>query len=293
MYLHDGKCLQSPGECEALGLVPVGEASTGRACIRPGGVCTTILGCSPPKALSFCLASSVPDPAPTTAGGRGGGGGDGNGDGDGDGGAGCVECQQHTWLVNGKCKPKLYCRGSYYSEGEAFGKCTCRRQLETGSVDKNCGRCEVRKEPALAKYNLFPDQEWEHKGLHKACVECSNGFYFYKGKCVAAEACPAETATYSTGKRKSSCEIPFICTDRRRRWLDDADHASEDQQCRCADKSCSECAFPAGINPLNTCIVCKHHTYLLDGRCITAEQCIATGRMAHEHSQGPRGHVCI
>ena len=107
------------------------EAAVGRACIKDGGICTIILGCTPPKSLSFCLASTVSGTdAPR-----------------------CVECAETTWLVDGKCKPKLYCRGSYYAEGEvaALGKCTCRRLLENGGVDKNCGRCEVRKEPALAK----------------------------------------------------------------------------------------------------------------------------------------------
>ena len=273
MYLHDGKCLQYPWECSERGLVAVGESSIGRACIADGGICTTILGCSPPKSLSFCLASTVSVTETPK----------------------CVECQGNTWLVNGKCKLKLYCRGSYYAEEEfaELGKCTCRRQLENGSVDKNCGRCEVRKEPAFAKYKLYPDQEWEHKGLHKSCVECTNGFYFYKGKCISAEECPEGMGTYSFGKRKSSCEVPFMCKDRKRHWFDDADHSGEDSTCKCADKSCSKCSFPAGINPRNSCIVCKHHKYLLNGECITAEHCISKGKMTHESSKGPRGHVCI
>jgi hypothetical protein len=216
----------------------------------------------------------------------------------------CLECDPETYLVEGKCKGKLFCTGSSFAEA-GYGECNCNRWLETGNKDETCGRCNIRKSPS-SKDKLFANQlEWNQtrKGevVYKTCVECTEGTYFYQGECVRAGDCPLQltsyfipTAQYSFGKRKNSCDEPFLCVNRYRVWSSENSEREEPAKCKCPNKNCAECAFATGKPSSTNCIKCKRKTYLLNGDCVDALACVAAGRVPLQpESGGPRGWVCV
>jgi hypothetical protein len=204
----------------------------------------------------------------------------------------CLECEPQAFLVDGRCKGKLLCKGSSYAEA-GYGSCGCGRLLATGEKDKTCGRCDVRKRSVSANA-LSPNSiEWEHKGLYKTCVQCTKGTYFYAGTCLPAGDCPSHLTSYSFGERKSSCDEPFHCNNRKRVWsLDDS--GRDAKQCKCPDSNCAECTFKAGNSNAKNCVQCKRKTYLLNGDCVDSLACIAVGRTPLQpKGGGPRGWICV
>lgn len=269
-FLFDGVC-GDESICAANGMIAVGngpkDSQYGRACVAPGDECVfdANVSCRSPKALgdwgSYCVRSIVNT----------------------DGSMACLECDEKSWLVDGRCDAKLECGfGSKYSENVG-GKCNCNNMEESGTIEKVCATCNVAKVSR-------PGGVWEPtpKGLFRECTMCKAYTLMHEGVCKPAAECPFEMAQYSVGKFDGSCEPPFSCVGGFK-----GDGENHGAKCKCQDRrNCSDCSWGAG--GAHQCIRCKNNMYLSNGQCISMEECTHKGLMAFEGTeQKGQGGVCV
>ena len=274
MYLLGGRCVQE-GECPAT-WVAYGDAAYGRTCLAVGALCdftgaadpaSTGTVCRSPRELGDCLKSRVQA----------------------DGTGICEECDETTsWLIDGRCRSKRICdKGKYRDNGE---RCNCnyRRPDEsdgdpsTFMIDDNCFKCNHWKEPR-------PQAPWQWEGTYRECIACRHSTLFVAkdAECIPPDQCPDEEARYDPASYRGACEPPFECNAGMRSYADpSATRQADDCFCRQKGK-CQSCTYGAGADGF-ACKRCKRYSYLLDGTCISQEECVGTygGRPIGEYWAG-------
>lgn len=260
-YLLDGRCVPHASTCAAAGLVAVGDNPYGRACIEDGGVCRfdSQRSCRSPRTLGDCVASRI-----------------------GIHNATCLECHDASWLINGMCKQQLYCGlGNVYAETGAT--CNCNKRTEGGEIVRTCKRCYVRKVPRKGGVFFTNPQ-----GALTECKSCKAPHLMHNGKCVPRAECPSSRAQYLVGTMNGRCEAPFACVKGERLGGD-----LQGGNCKCSNGSlCRDCMWNAG-QAQQQCTMCKKHTLVFNGECISAAKCINMGLMPVKGTVGARGGRCL
>ena len=236
-----------------------GDSTFGRACVPAGGVCRfeSPHSCRSPKALGDCAASVIATASNAT----------------------CIECTKDAWLIGGVCKRQLTCgRGSVYEE--TGQPCNCNEALAAGGVAKTCKRCYARKVPHPS--GVFYANP---RGVHTECRSCKAPHLMHEGRCIAPAACPPANARHLVGSMGGRCEAPFACVRGTRVGGD-----SSGARCKCANRDlCRDCSWHAG-SAEQQCTLCKRHTVLLGGECISVADCINMGLVPVKN--GPQGGRC-
>ena len=162
--------------------------------------------------------------------------------------------------------------------------CNCNEALASGDVARTCKRCYARKAPHKSGgvYYVNP------KGVHTECKSCKAPHLMHNGRCVARESCPASKAQYLVGSLGGRCEAPFACARGKRVGGD-----NPGGRCKCASRDvCRDCVWNAG-SAEQQCTLCKKHMVLLNGRCVSAAECIGKGLVPVRAASGARGGRCL
>lgn len=264
-FLLEGLCVDA-SECRAAGLVPVfsERLPTGGACVAAGSECNLRAeqSCRSPAELGEdCILSRVVSPTAP---------------------AECLRCKDRSWLMDGRCTRLAKCNSKRFISGTAE-TCTCtpsNGQLPPDEVE--CDKCFLRKEPPR---NKKPAWQLTTNSNHfmGQCDACPHGATLAYGRCLLARECPSHLAQ----PEPWACEAPFSCI--RRSKVSDGPNAG--QRCDCQATTCKECIWGPGAEN-HRCTVCKRKSFLLEGQCISSDECASAGRVATEGPAWPRGGIC-
>lgn len=236
-YLLAGQCV---GGCEARGYIEFGERLRGRECVAPFTCTTPTCECPSSQFGKFCQQCWV----------------------DFGDASECLECPDDRYLVDGRCRVEIVCRGYRYEEFPDVS-CNCR----TAEYGGNCFRCTHRGGFGAANPEI-------------SCVRCRNALYYdpESTNCVAAEECPAGTVPTNAGNYGRECQPPASCIARK--------HGVTGRTCRCFDfKDCHSCYFGESGHE---CTKCRNSKYLHNGECVS--QCPES--TAHANTRGSYNRKC-
>lgn len=213
-------------------LAPWGEKFAGRECRKPF-LCLLADDCECP--LGGCNDCSV-----------------------GADGATCTVCRDDRYLVEGKCKKDITCKGSKYLE--TGDKCGCKFDDEV-----DCHTCEHTGGAGNSPV--------------KTCTRCKNSKYFLAGRCVEASECPTGLVPAGASSYGRLCTAPFTCKNGKA-----LDGSEEGKKCTCDTANCHTCVWSESGSK---CTRCKSKTYLHDGACVDSCPASLTGFGA-----GSSGRYC-
>lgn len=219
--------------------------------------------CRAPKGLGDCLAVEVNGPNEFK----------------------CVSCDENSWLVDGICKKQRICKNGKFMKGDLMTteECSCKTVNEDGSMNKDCKQCELRIAAPKEDSGFFVET---NKGQFRQCGVCTNHMLKLDGQCVAPGSCPTGMAEVSWKETLGSCEAPFDCRSGTK-----VGGANEGKRCRCLDrKVCAECSW--GVNG-HACTMCKRETFLLEGTCVSKQDCLNRRLVPLTGDVWPRGGRCI
>jgi len=279
-FLLGGSCVRAEA-CTDRGLITVDYVGrneleggpVGRACVADGGLCKAP-GCLPTTRM--CLASrivrDVASPHGYTM-------------------DECVTCDETvTFNEGGKCQYRANCKGSAFQKKgvimEGLGKCGCRfvasgDNIENYDIEKKCHRCYQYRDH---REGTFPSiAGGASKGNFLKCYGCGGSKFLHEGRCIDEKLCPADTTPYTESRYRSYCQVPFQCAYERRITGDRIAEA-----CKC-QSPCVKCSWlPNGIG--HKCMICGKGQYLLDGTCVSGNECIEGG--GFPLGGGDDGRIC-
>jgi len=264
-YLMDGSCHADVAACEDAGLIAVGDGKHGRACVAAGGACVEP-SCNIPSSLGPCDAAVINSADSMT----------------------CTQCEANTWAIGGGCEKQLTVHkgkvvhknvgweGTDMSCGEDCRDCVVRQSMPTlKESDRTFRAVEVFEIGGAVLASTH----------YAACNTCKNHKLLLDHQCISNFECPAENTQYNKYQHGGTCEAPFTCESGRKVQGD-----NEGRRCKCMTGTCVNCHWGTGGH---ACVVCKKSKFLLNGECLSEEQCLGQGRYVPIRGDGPRGGVCV
>ncbi|EGD77024.1 hypothetical protein PTSG_07366 [Salpingoeca rosetta] len=236
-YLLAGQCVP---DCVAHGYINFGERKRGRECVIPFTCTGPDCECPSSSFGKYCEECRVEY-----------------------GGAShCVQCRDDRYLVDGKCRLEIVCRGYRFEE---FPDTYCNCFTEENQ--HNCFRCYHRGGFGAAQPDI-------------RCVRCRNALYFNRDTslCGGPEDCPSGTVPTNSGGYGRECLPPSLCAQYT--------HEASGRRCRCPDPiNCHTCYFGESGSE---CRLCRNSLYLYQGECVSS--CPST--TAHANTRGDYNRKC-